>query len=86
MVSIGSGSEHFRMTFQPWIEAAVFRPLATRSVSVLHHELVAGPGVDIAGDLTDPGVLDRIATSASAPSCASTSSSTCRIRRRSPAV
>jgi len=38
----------------------VYEPLAGRGVQVLHHELSPGPGVDVAGDLTDPGFLARM--------------------------
>lgn len=56
LLSVGSG--HAELTAdQPWIHDVVYRPLEARGVRVLHHELEPGPGVDIAGDLTDPATL-----------------------------
>jgi SAM-dependent methyltransferase len=59
LLSIGSGGSELRTT-QPWIQRLVYEPLARRRVQVLHHELSPGPGVDVAGDLTDPGFLARL--------------------------
>jgi SAM-dependent methyltransferase len=56
LLSVGSG--HAELTAdQPWIHDVVYRPLSERGVRVLHHELEPGPGVDIAGDLSDPATL-----------------------------
>jgi SAM-dependent methyltransferase len=53
LLSVGSG--HAELTQdQPWIHGAVYEPLGRRGVQVLHHELEPAPGVDVAGDLTDP--------------------------------
>jgi hypothetical protein len=53
LLSVGSG--HRELTSdQPWIHAAVYEPLERRDVHIVHHELDPGPGVDVAGDLTDP--------------------------------
>lgn len=59
LLSIGSGGAELRTT-QPWIQRVVYAPLGQRGVRVLHHELSPGPGVDVAGDLTDPGFLARL--------------------------
>ena len=56
ILSVGSGTRHFRRTFQPWIERRVYEPLDRRSVRVLHHELEPADGVDLAGDLGDEQV------------------------------
>jgi SAM-dependent methyltransferase len=58
LLIVGSGAEELRTT-QPWIQRVVYEPLARRGVRVLHHELQPGPGVDVAGDLTDEAFLDR---------------------------
>jgi SAM-dependent methyltransferase len=56
LLSIGSG--HAELTAdQPWIHDVVYAPLDRRGVRVLHHELEPAPGVDVAGDLTDPGFV-----------------------------
>ncbi len=60
LLSIGSGHAELRKT-QPWLERLVYGPLARRGVRVLHHELEAAPGVDVAGDLTDARFLERLA-------------------------
>jgi hypothetical protein len=59
LLSIGSGASALRAT-QPWLERSVYAPLTRRGVQVLHHELEPAPGVDVAGDLTDPGFLERL--------------------------
>jgi hypothetical protein len=56
LLSVGSGHAELRGT-QPWIERLVYEPLVRRGVRVLHHELETAPGVDVAGDLTDPQFL-----------------------------
>jgi SAM-dependent methyltransferase len=54
LLSVGSG--HAELTSdQPWIHRTVYEPLEQRGVRVLHHELEPAAGVDVAGDLTDPG-------------------------------
>jgi hypothetical protein len=56
LLSVGSGHAELRAT-QPWLEERIYEPLAQRGVEVLHHELEDAPGVDVAGDLTDPQFL-----------------------------
>ena len=56
LLSVGSGHAELRAT-QPWLEERIYAPLARRGVRVLHHELEPAPGVDVAGDLTDPAFL-----------------------------
>jgi SAM-dependent methyltransferase len=60
LLSVGSGEAELRAT-QPWLDERVYAPLVRRGVRVLHHELHPGPGVDVAGDLTDPAFLARLA-------------------------
>jgi len=59
LLSIGSGAAELR-TSQPWLERLIYGPLAERGVRVLHHELHPGPGVDVAGDLTDPRFFEKL--------------------------
>src|SRR3954468_16725877 len=56
LLSGGSAPPELRAT-QPWLETRIYEPLARRGVRVLHHELEDAPGVDVAGDLTDPGFV-----------------------------
>jgi hypothetical protein len=67
VLNIGSSDLDFRTRTQPWIDELVFRPLRDRGLTVFHQDLVAGPGVDLAGDLHDPGV--RAALRALDPRC-----------------
>ena len=60
MLSVGSGTKAFRATFQPWIETAVYEPLARRHVEVLHHEMEPAVGVDVVGDLGKQDVRDHM--------------------------
>lgn len=57
LLSIGSGTSETRNGRQPWIGARVFDPLERRGLDIVHHEFQAGPGVDVVGDLNDPGFL-----------------------------
>jgi SAM-dependent methyltransferase len=59
LLSVGSGGAELRTT-QPWIQRVVYDPLERRGIRVLHHELRPGPGVDVAGDLTERGFLDGL--------------------------
>jgi hypothetical protein len=59
LLSVGSGESELRAT-QPWLDELVYAPLVRRDVRVLHHELRPGPGVDVAGDLTDPAFLTEL--------------------------
>jgi len=59
LLNVGSQSEEFRKRTQPWIQREVFDPLQRRGL-VIHLDLEAGPGVDIAGDLLDPRVIAQV--------------------------
>lgn len=61
VLSVGSGTGDFRQRYQPWIDGQVFDRLAHRGVTVLHHEMDAGEGVDIVGDLRDEEVRASLA-------------------------
>jgi hypothetical protein len=60
LLSVGSGTTDAREMLQPWISALVMAPLERRGVHVIHHEYAEGPGVDVAGDLGDPAVAERL--------------------------
>lgn len=61
LLSLGSGAGQFRDSKQPWIEEQIYRPLERRGITVLHHEFVAAPGVQLAGDLQDEAFLEQLA-------------------------
>jgi hypothetical protein len=61
LLSLGSGGAAMRDDKQPWIARGVYTPLEQRGVHIVHHEFARGPGVDIAGDLSDPAFLERLA-------------------------
>jgi hypothetical protein len=60
LLNVGSQDEAFRTRGQPWIDAEVFAPLRGRGGKVIHLDLAAGDGVDVAGDLLDPSVRRRL--------------------------
>lgn len=60
LVNVGSSTSEFREVRQPHIDREVFAPLRAAGVQILHADLKPQAGVDIAGDLTDPGVQERI--------------------------
>ncbi|MGD0388056.1 MAG: glycosyltransferase [Tepidisphaeraceae bacterium] len=61
LLNVGSSTGEFRTTVQPHIDAKVFAPLRARGGKVLHLDIKAAEGVDIVGDLLDPGFLLQIA-------------------------
>jgi hypothetical protein len=60
LLSLGSGGADFRDDKQPWIAETVYAPLEQRGIRIVHHEFNAGEGVDVAGDLADPGFLESL--------------------------
>jgi SAM-dependent methyltransferase len=51
VLNIGSSSLQFRQQVQPWIEQQVFAPARAHGLRVVHQDLFAAEGVDVAGDL-----------------------------------
>lgn len=60
LVNVGSSTREFREVRQPHIDRLIFAPLRGRGVEVIHSDLKAAPGVDIAGDLGDDAVQARL--------------------------
>jgi hypothetical protein len=60
LLNIGSSTREFREVRQPHIERLIFAPLRAAGVDVIHTDLKAHPGVDVAGDLLEPGVQARL--------------------------
>jgi hypothetical protein len=59
LLNLGSSTGRFREVTKPHIERDLFAPLRQAGISVVHSDLKAGEGVDIAGDLLDPVLLTR---------------------------
>jgi hypothetical protein len=60
LINIGSSTAEFREQRQPHIDALVFAPLRAAGLEVIHTDLKEQPGVEIAGDLLDPAVQERL--------------------------
>ncbi|HST35745.1 MAG TPA: hypothetical protein VLK25_03845 [Allosphingosinicella sp.] len=60
LLNLGSSTGAFRKGAKPHIEARLFAPLRAAGIAVTHCDLKAGEGVDIAGDILDPAVRDRL--------------------------
>ncbi len=54
LLNLGSSDLDFRARVQPWIDREVFAPLRARGVQIVHSDLKAQPGVDLAADALDP--------------------------------
>jgi SAM-dependent methyltransferase len=59
MCNVGSSTAAHRQQVQPWIEASIFGPARLRG-EVVHVDIKQAPGVDIVGDLFDPGFRARL--------------------------
>jgi len=60
LLNLGSSTDHFRRVEQPWVHERLFAPLERRGARVVHADLKMQPGVDIVGDLLDPGGRDEL--------------------------
>jgi hypothetical protein len=60
MCNVGSSTAAFRTRDQPWIEEAIFAPIARQGYVVKHLDAKPAPGVDIIGDLGDPEFRKQI--------------------------
>jgi SAM-dependent methyltransferase len=61
LLNLGSSTLDFRRTAKPHIEARLFAPLREAGIEVVHCDLKAGEGVDVAGDIYDLGLRARLA-------------------------
>lgn len=61
LCNIGSSTEYFRCTEQPYIDKYLFAPARKQSRKVIHVDMKPAPGVDLVGDLTDPNFLTQLA-------------------------
>jgi SAM-dependent methyltransferase len=60
VVNLGSNTADFRERQQPHIERHLFAPLRERGVRLVHVDLLAAEGVDLAGDLCSPQFRQRV--------------------------
>jgi hypothetical protein len=62
MLNVGSSTRRFREQKQPWIERGIFAPLARAGCRVIHLDMKQDEGVDLCGDLMDPGFFATLAS------------------------
>jgi SAM-dependent methyltransferase len=60
MLNVGSSTEKVRREVQPWVDEYIFKPARERGLRVVHMDIVAGPGVDLVGDLADPACFAQV--------------------------
>ncbi len=60
MLNIGASTERFRSETQPWINEFVIGPATRRGIRFIHSDIKSADGIDIVGDLTDPGFLETL--------------------------
>ncbi|RDC61401.1 hypothetical protein HME9302_02623 [Alteripontixanthobacter maritimus] len=60
ILNLGSSTADFRTNMQPHIEYEIFAPLRARGTTVLHADIKADDGVDLAGDVYDLEYRARI--------------------------
>ncbi|MBJ7295930.1 MAG: methyltransferase type 11 [Dolichospermum sp.] len=61
LLNIGSSTKTFREKTQPWIDTNIFNPARENMYPVIHMDLKKDDGVDIAGDIRNPDILQEIA-------------------------
>ena len=62
LLNVGSSTLEFRTRTQPYIEGTIFAPLRARGGAVYHADMKSAPGVDLVGDLLNPGFLSHLAS------------------------
>ena len=60
LLNLGSSTGAVREGAKPHIEARLFTPLRAAEIQIVHCDLKAGEGVDVAGDILDPAVRARL--------------------------
>ena len=60
LLNLGSSTRHFREVIKPHVDGELFAPLREAGVKVVHSDLKEDEGVDFAGDILDPEVLQRL--------------------------
>jgi hypothetical protein len=62
LLNLGSADARTREQTKPHIERELFAPLRAAGIEIVHSDLRPAPGVDVAGDITDPAVQARLGT------------------------
>ena len=60
VLNVGSATETYRSTGAPYQNEFIFHPLSNNGIKTIHTDIKEDEGVDIAGDLTDPGFLEKL--------------------------
>lgn len=59
VLNLGSSNEEFRTQTHPHVDREIFFPLVARGARVIHADLKEDQGIDIVGDVYDPGFQAR---------------------------
>lgn len=60
VLELGSSTREFRTVLRPHIHHLIHKPLLQRGIQVVHSDYKQDDGVDIAGDIFDPGVQAQL--------------------------
>jgi len=60
LLNLGSSTLRFRQVDYPHIDREIFSPLQRRGVEVIHSDLKEDEGVDIAGNIYDPAIQEKV--------------------------
>lgn len=60
LLNLGSSTARFRTVAKPHIEASLFAPLRRAGIEVVHCDIKQDDGVDLVGDVTDPGFAQTL--------------------------
>ncbi|HEV7372212.1 hypothetical protein [Arenibaculum sp.] len=60
VLNLGSSTLHFRERVQPFLDRLIFRPMRHRGIRIIHADLKADTGVDIAVDIMDDDGFEQL--------------------------
>lgn len=60
LLNLGSSDARYREQTKPHIERELFAPLREARIEIVHSDLKAAAGVDVAGDICDPALCVRL--------------------------
>ncbi|MFN5786659.1 MAG: hypothetical protein ACK46O_00940 [Flavobacteriia bacterium] len=64
ILNLGSSTLHSRTVLQPHMNEFIFQPLKNEGIHVIHSDITIDEGVDLQGDFTDPGFIEKLKNSA----------------------